>query len=673
MTKFLIAADEFAPFMANRPGVLLVGWDQDAAAFAEMGLEVWYGHGLSAGSAAISRTADKPAAEALVELPVSPAGIMAVLCGAKVADQTWRAWFKANQGERAPEFVTGDAPSAMRAIAARLLADRARVVEECADLHLALSRLRQDCEQMETVSSGLVRALGHRATGDVKLLVSADPSDAAIKLNPAHPILTQKLGMRVDGLAVVAVMVLRAKLEPDDALRVRLSGVESGRVFGSWLVPADALVAGWLSLELPTPVAWAPETAQIELHLAAGKGAALELAKDQLAGFADNLPCRPGDVALDKPLALRIWSAGVGSRYVAPDFWDASEVGGSAHPAGVPLALPLGAWARVRVLQGEAAPQYCEPDETGAMVVGLVGGRYGAVLFPLIASGGMDVIEAVFNVRGGDVRNLAVALWLQPLGHKIESEADLLTEGPDVAWSGWHAFGSKSSLARVVMDLPPTTSNNLQLVVVLDATSLAGAGFSMVEIGKIILYAMNAGRKARRRAVVIDAKRDVGNLVPRSLNFTPQELIGDEPLVSLRDVFLDEHFDNGSSYRHLDMRLAKLAIGDYYWPALKFRLVVNNGKACLEFRDLPGWPPSLTSWPLAITDNYGRLTRLFGSDVESAALRDQAAPQDLALIQGLVACLPGLAAKAAALGELDAADCANWADVARLLVLRLAK
>jgi hypothetical protein len=152
MTEFMIAADEFAPFMANRPGVLLVGAGLAATTFTEMGLEIWYGHILGADNAVISRTADKPDGGALIELSTSPAGVVAVLCGVNVSDQPWRAWFTANQGDRGPEFVAGDSALMMRAIAVRLLADHARIVGECADLHLALSRTRQDCEQMETVA-----------------------------------------------------------------------------------------------------------------------------------------------------------------------------------------------------------------------------------------------------------------------------------------------------------------------------------------------------------------------------------------------------------------------------------------------------------------------------------------------------------------------------------------
>ena len=666
MTKFLIGAKYFTQFMASRPGILFVGAKAAAAPFAGTGLEIWHGRSLD-GNGLIGASADVSPSGHEVEIPVSPNSILAVLFAAGEPETPWRAWFAANLGGRAPEFLASDPLAAMRAITARMVAEQARIVHDGADLHLSLARLRQDFERTATVSAGLVRALAHQPPGELTLESSANPAKETIRLDSNHPILVQPLGVRVDRIAAVAVAVTGTKAGAEDGLRVRLSGLESGRIFGSWVVPAGSLASGWLQLDMPTPVGWTPETAQLELHFNCGKSGFVELAQDRAPAFAENLPDRPGGTTPDRPLAVKIWCAELGRSYVLAEHWDWSEVGSSAHLDGIPLAMPRAAYARVRLLDG-GMPRSYNPDEAGPMVVGLFGGKQTLVVFPLVSTAGMDVIEAAFGIRGGDVRNLAVALWLQPVGRLITGEADLLAASRDVAWSGWRSFGGNGE-ARVVLELPVGGASNLQLVVALDARSRLGSGLSLVEINKILFHALNPGGKSRRRARLVGARAPAGT---RSITLAADVLEGAEIPVSLREVILDEHFDNGGAYRHLDMRLTKFTVGDHHWPFLKFRVVVDREASALEFRDIPGWPRSLTNWPGGSSDQHGRLLRLFGHDTELPQLRAQLAPEDLALIRGLVRCLPGVVAKAALLADLGAQDYARWSDTGEELAAKLA-
>jgi len=671
VTRFLIEARDLARFMAGRPGILLVGGGADPSPFAGTGLEIWYGALLPDDRALIGRVAGSEPNGDEVEIPVAPTGIVAVLFAADQPETPWRAWFAANLAGHEPEFLAADPPTALRAITARMVAEQARIAGEGADLHLALARVRQDYERSVAVSTGLVRALAQQPSGELTLACASEPATASTRLDPNHPFLTQPLGIRVDRIAAVAIAVAQAIAGGEDGLRVRLSGIESGCIFGSWLVPAASLNSGWLQLDLPALAGWAPETAQLELHFSGGKGHFLDLAEDRAPAFPENLPVRPEGSAPDRTLAVKVWCADLGRSYVLAEHWDWSEVGSSAHLSGIPLAMPLAAYARMRVVGG-GMPQAYNPNEPGPMVAGLFGGQKTLMVFPLVCTAGMDVIEAEFGVRGGDLRNLAVALWLQPVGRLIAGEADLLAPSRDVAWSGWHSFGGKGH-ARVVLELPAAAPPNLQLVVVLDASTRRGSGLSLIEINRVMFHALNPGGKARRRARLVGGKRSAGVVAPRTLAMPAEVLEPAEAPVSLREVILDEHFDNGESYRHLDLRLARFAAGGHYWPYLKFRVVVDRGAPALEFRDIPAWPRSLTNWSAASSDQHGKLLRLFGRDAELELLRDQAAPEDLALIRGLVQCLPGVLAKAALLADLDSEGCAMWSDTGEELAAKLAR
>ena len=678
MTKFLISAGHLAKFMSATSGILLVGAAIDPAPFAGMALQIWHGQHLADDSALLSASAGAPRTGDEIDIPVSPAGIVAVLFAENEPETPWREWFAANLGSRGPQFVTGDPALAVCAIAARLIAEQTRIVGECADLHLALARLRQDYEQIVTVSSGMVRALAYQPPGELTLQAAVEASDESIRLDPRHPILVQPLGTRIDRIATLAIAVAKVKAAGADELRARLSGVESGRIFGSWMVGPTSLseasgAGGWLVLEMPTPVDWAPETAQLELHFSSASEGFLELALDAAAGFPENLPLRPGAEThpADRPLAVKIWYADLGSRFVMPEHWDWTELGSSTHLAGIPLAMPLSAYARVRVLQG-GMPRSYNPTESHPMAIGLFGGRQTLVVFPLVCTAGMDVVEAAFTLRGGDVGNLAVAVWLQPIGRVISNEADLLPADPNVVWSGWHSFGGKGD-ARLALELPVGAAANLQLVVVLDATARPASGLSLVEINKIVFHALTPSGKSRRRARLVNAATDAVSPVPRSAGLAASVVEVGEAAVTLREVILDEHFDNGGHYRHLDMRLRKFAVGDYSWPFLKFRVIVDQGSPALEFRDIPSWPASLKNWPAASADSHGRLTRLFGYESEVTQLRTQGAPEDLALIRGLVHCLPGVVAKAALLAELADQDYARWTEIGEGLAGKLAR
>jgi len=667
--KFLIDQSHLERFIANRPGILLAGDAADSGPLPGLGLEIWYGRRVPADRVLIAAGPKAAERGQEVEVPLAPAGILAVLLYPGEDGELWRAWFADCLGVRIPEILPFDPIAAMRAITARLLHEQTAVTAAAAEMHLALARVRQDYEQIAAASTGLVRALANRPSGEMTLQSVAEPSDETIRLDGENPMLTQPLGTRVDRIAAVAIATGAVAGNGADHLRVRLSGIESGRIFGSWLLPADALHPGWVELELPAPVEWAPETAQLELHFSSGNGGHLDLQLDRMPPFPQNIMTRPGIPSPDAALAVKVWCADTGSRYVMPEHWDWTELGSAAHPAGIPLAMPLAAYTRVRVLQG-GMPKPYSPVDLDPMVIGLFGGRQTLVLFPLVNVSGMDVIDAAFALRAGDARGLAVAMWLQPVGHTINGETDLLLSGSNVAWSGWHAFGGKGE-ARVVMELPAGLGVNLQLVVLLDGTARPASGLSLLEIRKIMLHGMNPGRKARRQASLIASGSDAAAPVPRAITIKETAPGATEPAITLREVVLDEHFDNGGPYRHLDMRLVKFSVDGCYWPFLKFRLVVEQRHPCLEFRDIPSWPPSLKNWPASSRDDHGRLTRLFGRPAELPLVRAEAAPEDLLLIKGLVRCLPGLVAKAALLAKLDPDDCAIWADTAAELAVRL--
>jgi hypothetical protein len=315
---------------------------------------------------------------------------------------------------------------------------------------------------------------GHRIPPPPPVLaLEALPSPAghAAALENERTSLGQALGASLEGIAALALHVAEAA-PPGVRLRVRLYGAESGRVHGSWVVPGEAMRPGWLALDLPMPVGPVRETACLDLRadLPSPGSGRLALALEDRRAPADRAAMQAGAPG-ERALAVRLWTAPFGRRLTMAPHWDWEEIelsllpSSCAAPPGVPLGvrvqLPAQVWDAALLPEGrvERVALGAEPPR---LVASMGGGERCLLVLPAVPVSGLDLLQAEVFTAMGDASLLEGALWLQPAGAAIASEADLSLSARDARWSGWRRSGPAGGAPlRLSLALPPGTAPTL--------------------------------------------------------------------------------------------------------------------------------------------------------------------------------------------------------------------
>ncbi|MBK1662789.1 hypothetical protein CKO45_31980, partial [Paracraurococcus ruber] len=319
----------------------------------------------------------------------------------------------------------------------------AGMAREAAAAQQGLVALRQEHEALLVAQARLRQAALHLQPPAAPVLVaSAEPSAEghAVAARAGRLALGQSLGVKLDGLAAIALHLKEALAGPEAALRIRLYGAESGRIAGAWVLPGRALQAGWLTLDLPEPVAGLRETAWLEVVAEVG-------GFDRFALSLSAEPVLPGaavsvaeGAAETRCLAFALWTALPGRRLVQALHWDAEAAGLPAPPSGVPVELPQQVWQAARMPEGRVE-RVALGTEPARLVAALGPGEQALVVLPAVPLNGLDVLRAELPVALGDTAWLEAALWLQPEGMTIGAAGDLSPEAPGARWSGWHPGG----------------------------------------------------------------------------------------------------------------------------------------------------------------------------------------------------------------------------------------
>lgn len=225
------------------------------------------------GDQAVLRLSVPAGRDNLVPLRHPPAGVLALVGEREDALRPLLPFWE-SAGVPAPPLVV--APGGLAALPALLrlaLAEAAAATRRLAEEHLALAALREEAEALRSAAAAMAAALPERPTAmeEAVVLRPPAPDTAPLRLAAGGPSHVLSAGVAAAGLGAVALHVAAAG---QAALRLRLQEAESGRVLAAWRVPAAALRAGWLRLDLPL-VAEAKGTAQLELAAAEGPGEVL--------------------------------------------------------------------------------------------------------------------------------------------------------------------------------------------------------------------------------------------------------------------------------------------------------------------------------------------------------------------------------------------------------------
>ncbi len=291
-----------------------------------------------------------------VKLAAAPAGVLGVLAAATPV------WLAAWPDDPPP--VLGDVAALATLLAGRVQALRARN----GALRESLVTLRAEHEEGRVAMTRLMQATGQGWPGAPRL-VHADTPGPAPALPAGRTRLRRLLPAEIGGVCGIGLHLSRAECGPGSALRLRLLAHESERVLGAWVVPGEALVAGWLALDLPVP---APPWRE---------GAAVEIDIDLMTGDLLALPEGP---------ALRLFRAEGPPRFTRPAHWEGASHGLALPPAGVRLGLPPHVWAGV--------PRRLT----------LRPGEHREVVMPALPVLGLDRLLARLRLHGGSAMQAAL-------------------------------------------------------------------------------------------------------------------------------------------------------------------------------------------------------------------------------------------------------------------------
>lgn len=658
----LVAPAALAPACSGGPSLLLLP-GVDPAAFDLPGLALWCvaAPAEEAGGAhRLHRPGEDPA-EATLPLPGLPAGILAILAAAAAeeAEALLALW----QPGAAPPVL---APAGLPALARLLAAEAVARSVEAARLQRGMARLREEAEETRAAMAALLQATGHDAPPPPALVLSAEPSlTARVQAAGGALRLGQALGTSLEGVSAVALHVADAAIAaPERALlSIRLFGAESGRVRGAWTLPGAALRAGWLVLDLPSPLGPLREGACLAIAAELDPADRLALALEEAeapAGRAAVL--ESGEGPGGQALALRLWTAPFGRRFVLAPHWDWEAEG---VPLGVPQRLPEQAWAALRVLSGQGGPVALGEAGGGARPVMTLSGaaQEALLMLPAVPLSGLDLLEARLAVPLGEAGALEAALWVLP-----DAETPLAPELPGVRCTGWLPAEPARGALTLALRLPPGGLGPMPAAVALALRHRGVEGRAEV----LPLRVEWTGLAARRLRPDLPAPRP-GEAAgaPPSPGLLAAAPPGAVPALE-GEVRLHELYGmEGGGYRHLDIRAEGLRLGALAWPRLRFKFAVNGGAPQIEMRARPDWPAMFERWPGGHADEHGPFFLLTEADRGGRAMARLRSERDRRLLAALLQLLPGLVATAARAATVEPADYADWVAMARRLAAAL--
>jgi hypothetical protein len=595
------------------------------------GLHVWYFR-WSGGNAVLLRDMHDEIEGDEIAVAHAPAALLAVICGAEGEGAALADTLEALGDRRPPVLMSSDCRRIDQLLLGLVAEEYGRLNVDHAGLQRALVETRLEYEEARTAMAAVMRTLGNRSATTPRLNTTTLLLEEGSRYvcEPGETVLGQLLGMKLQGLAMVALHIEASSLTERSHLRIRLRSAESGQIFGSWEIPGQALGPGWLELDLATPIGPVFQTALLEIGTLVGAGEALSLSFDGAEVSSDlRLRDREG-LLLPHALATRTWTAEYGSRFLLPLHWNWEEAGSLPPLLGVPLSVPEQAWQLVEVLSGtvafvalgrEAPRPVSRLTETSSEAI---------LVLPLMHMVGLDVLRAGFTVTAGLADQAEAALWLQSASDgRTDEPAD---EGLP-RWSGWHPFDARSGRLDISLVLPAAAKDRLSLVVMVRRRS-AAAGFCTVSWSDLASF-------STRSFDVRKLETWHGDQPAPSMATSLREETAGQSFsgASFWGVQVDHYYpDEAHDYEHFDLTVRGLtSVEETVWPEVRFKIARSGRHYYLEFRRRHDWPDVFVEWPGEREDEFGPVFQLSRHNAEAFGQRMHQRDRDLvvAIIEAL--------------------------------------
>lgn len=643
MTSVLIARSELQQALGGAPSLIVLDGVAGAEGLALDGMAIWHARTVPEGIL-LQRTPDEVLAAELMPLALALPGVLAILAPSAAAAKQLRTWARDASNVEPPLIEAASATQALAPLASLLLRALDHTRAQLGQVQRSLAMTRMDYEETRIAMGTVLRTLGNRPPAALRPALSTSPSALAVRPAGRRLHLRQIPGIPVREVAAIAFHLAAATCGPDMLLRVRLVAVESGRVMGSWLLPGHALQPGWVTLDLPSPAPALRETAMIEITAELGEQDELALSLEEMTTDSDRAPgLLQGEAdAANRALALRVWTAEVGSRFVLARHWNWDENGISLPDAGLSYLLPEDEWSRTTVIDGKARALGLG-NEAPRLVAVLEENTSTLLGLPAIRVGGMDVIRVELGLLAGTVGHVRAALWLRDAS-RLHSLSDALLDQPGTRHSGWRDFDAATGHCVITLRLPVTADNTVQVVVGVSAAHPQTHAPCAIEVQSI--SALRTGA---------DADHACRSLPGRGDGVQASALV---PAARFESVRLGGQHST-SFQRSLDLMVFGLSARQEMWPELRFRLCVGDkGNPRIEIRQGKGWPEIAERWPGTQSDAHGPLFSFGPGDMTKlASLRNTRAGH---LATALVELLPGLVEQAVLQDKEARAQEAIW-------------
>jgi hypothetical protein len=433
--------------------------------------------------------------------------------------------------------------------------------------------------------------------------------------------------------------------------------------------------AGLASLDLPTPIGPVRETACLDLRadVPAAEGSVALSLEDRLA--PPDRAAVQGGAPGERALALRLWTAPFGRRFAVAPHWDWEEVelslAGSpgAAPPDVPLGVkvqfPAQVWAAALLPQGRAE-RVALGAEAPRLVAEMGGGERCLLVLPSIPVAGLDLLQAEVSAAMGDPALLEAALWLQPAGAAVASEADLSLSAPGARWSGWRRCGPGGAPLRLSLLLPPGAAPALAAVL-----ELRNLGAEAEDLLRVEWSELTGARLREPVAAGSGAAAGPFHRARPPVSASPPRLpAGEIPKVA--QIRLQEHYETeDGGYRHLDILVVGMQAAGFTLapPALQARPRRRRPGAGVPL------PPGLAAHVRGVAGPAGGRARRLPPAVHAGARprlpRRLRSERDRWMLLALIRLMPTAVATAAREVVSDPAEYQSWVDLAKRVAASL--
>lgn len=657
MSTLLAFAGDLPDVLAGRPSLIVSAALPDFKVLAVEGIDLWIAS-FGQDGILLSRPGSMPGEGSPVPLALPPAGAIA-LVGANEADfADLCRWWTSAAARSIPFIIAATGAAALRPVLECLSREFHAANARAVQLERALVETRMDYEETRVVMAAVSRTLGHRPPSLLSLVLASEPGEEQIKASGTAASLTvrQRLGSKLDGIAAVAIHVAGVAASPTTGcVRVRIYGEESGRVHASWTVPLTQVELGWLALDLPTPLGPVRETALLEVVADAKLSHSFALSLESKWAPPD-VGCKvEGSGPSRRALALRLWTADIGARFVVPAFWNWDEAGSSLPLGGVPQAVSAYEWNLARVLAGDFS-SVALGNEPARVIVRINSSGTAALLLPAVTIAGADVMRLGCTVRASDPRKVQFGAWMIGRDVDVRTIDDLARHASRASFSGWRRFAAGNT-DSLTLSIPVSFGQQAQMI--LGVRAEEASHDAKLEFSELSLFATRDPAKLRDQR---QAAQDLLETAPEPAKQTTPLPV--ENVSSFGGVELHQHLVGQRGYQHLDLTVRALAGRGHQWASIRFKLGLSSDQPTLEFRRTAGWPAAFTQWPGTDVDQFGPLLRIRVTDTPRL-ITSLSHPKDMAMIASLLERMEDISAEGADLARLDADATQAWLDAAR--------